>query len=107
MKSNSIGKSKKKKSSFVILRLFIFTLVFFSFVSILGYNFVNNLLKLKELYNLKNDLQNQIVALADEKENLESDVERLSDSTYIAKYAREKYFYSKSGELIIRLDDDE
>lgn len=106
-KSNFKSKKKNSRTSLVMFRLFSFTLIFISFVSILGYNFVNNLLKLRELNNLKLDLQKQIVYLSDEAENLEADVERLSDSTYIARYAREKYFYSKDGELIIRIDDEE
>ena len=30
---------------------------------------------------------------------------KLNDPDYIAKYVREKYFYSKEGELILRIDD--
>ena len=82
-------------------------IIFISFVSILGYNCTVNLIKLKELKEEKVKLEKQIVYLADEKENLEADVERLSDSTYIAKYAREKYLYSKEDEIIIRMDDEE
>lgn len=68
---------------------------------------MTNLLKLKELKDEKKDLENKIVYLSDEKENLEADVERLSDKNYIARYAREKYLYSKNDEIIIRMDDDE
>ena len=40
----------------------------------------------------------------EEKEVLEGDILRLNDPEYIAKYVREKYFYSKDGEFILRLD---
>lgn len=101
-------KNKSNRTSMrVKVRLFVFVLLFFSFVSILGYNCIGNLVKLNELRNEKEELKEQIVLLTDEKENLEADVERLSDSTYIARYAREKYLYSKEGELIIRLSGEE
>ena len=100
-----MGKKTKNKS-YVKFRMLIFSIVFFASVSILGYNFCNNLVKLQRLKNQKKELEKQIVYLIDEKENLEADVERLSDSTYIARYAREKYLYSKTGEIIIRIDNN-
>ena len=39
-----------------------------------------------------------------EKESLETDILKLEDPDYIAKYVREKYFYSKDGEVILRLE---
>jgi cell division protein FtsB len=30
---------------------------------------------------------------------------KLEDPDYIAKYVREKYFYSKEGEVILRIED--
>ena len=41
-----------------------------------------------------------------EKE-LKLDASKLQDSDYVARYAREKYYYSKDGELIIKLPDEE
>ena len=34
---------------------------------------------------------------------LKVDVEKLQDSDYIARYAREKYLYSKDGEFILNI----
>ena len=98
-------RKNNNNKSYVKFRLLIFSTVFFASVSILGYNLCNNLVKLQRLKSQKRELEKQIVYLIDEKENLESDVERLSDATYIARYAREKYLYSKSGEMIIRIDN--
>lgn len=55
----------------------------------------------------KSSLEKKLVELSDEKEVLESDIQKLQDPDYIAKYAREKYLYSKDGELIIRIPDEE
>ena len=55
----------------------------------------------------KKFLEEQLVKLNDEEKALESDIQKLEDPTYVARYAREKYLYSKDGELIIRMPDDE
>ncbi len=45
--------------------------------------------------------------MKDEEDKLNSDIKKLKDPEYVARYAREKYMYSKDGELIIRLPDDD
>ena len=47
------------------------------------------------------------MALKEKEEELKVDVERLEDPDYVARYAREKYMYSKEGEIILRLPEDE
>ena len=54
----------------------------------------------------QSSIQNKIVALEQEKEVLESDILKLKDPDYIAKYVREKYYYSKDGEVILRIDGE-
>ncbi len=39
-----------------------------------------------------------------EEESLNSEVTKLHDDDYIARYAREKYMYSLPGEIIIKID---
>ena len=36
---------------------------------------------------------------------LEQEVTKLQDEDYVLRYAREKYGYSKDGELIIRINE--
>ena len=43
---------------------------------------------------------------ADEKE-LRTEIDKLQDSDYIARYARENYSYSKNGEYIIKINEEE
>lgn len=40
----------------------------------------------------------------EEEEKLESEITKLQDPDYIARYAREKYLYSKDGEIIIKIE---
>ncbi len=55
----------------------------------------------------KKQLENKIALLKEEEKILESDIQKLEDPSYVARYAREKYLYSKDGEIIIRMPDDD
>ena len=46
-------------------------------------------------YQEKKDLEKELTSLKDEEEELKVDVNKLQDADYIARYAREKYYYSK------------
>lgn len=80
-------------------------ILFGSITAVLGYNLINNILIIREMNLRKKELNNQIVDLDKEKEVLENDILKLEDPDYIAKYVREKYFYSKDGELILRIEE--
>ena len=51
------------------------------------------------------DLKLKLVETLEEEDELKSQISKLQDPEYIAKYAREKYLYSKNGEIIIRIED--
>ncbi len=54
-------------------------------------------------YQEASELEKKKVALKEQEEKLNNEILKLQDSEYLARYAREKYFYSKNGELIIRI----
>ena len=93
--------SKKTKS-----RIFLSFIIFGAVICSLSYNFFTNISKIVEIKQEKRDLNNKLVNLKEEEETLNSDIKRLEDPDYVARYAREKYLYSKEGELIIRIPDD-
>ena len=95
---------KRKKTSKHKIRFFFAFLVFSGITVILGYNLFSNIMSINEMKAEKKELKNKIVTLQEEKKILETDIKKLEDSDYIAKYVREKYFYSKDGELILRMD---
>ena len=49
------------------------------------------------------ELKKKLNDLKDEQAALEVDANKLQDPDYIARYAREKYSYSKDGEIFINL----
>lgn len=98
----TVMKKKKKTNG----RFFLFTLLFLVVISYLGYNLYTSICNINSINKEKEELETRIVGLQEEEKKLESDIQKLQDPTYIARYAREKYLYSKDGELIIRLPDD-
>ena len=99
-----MGRRKKRKASKSKIRVFISFVVFVFITATLVYNCYGTINKIREMKKEKKNLENQLVILEEEKETLETDIMKLEDPDYIAKYVREKYFYSKDGELILRLD---
>ena len=59
-----------------------------------------------EKYQEKQTLEKKLVSLKEEEERLRVDADKLQDPDYIARYAREKYFYSKDGEYIIKIPEE-
>ena len=56
-----------------------------------------------EKYNEKKELEDRLVQLQEEEKALKLDASKLQDPDYVARYAREKYLYSKDGEFIIKI----
>lgn len=96
---------KKKFGKKAKSRLFIAFIFFGAVISMLSYKFFYNIKQIKEMKEEKEFLEKQLVKLEEEEKILESDIQKLEDPAYVARYAREKYLYSKDGELIIRLPD--
>lgn len=80
--------------SLVIILYFLFT------VGIYSYRLIN-------LVNEENRLKEKLVSLQAEEENLKIEIQKLKDPDYLARYAREKYLYSKDGEYIIKIEDSQ
>lgn len=97
--------NKKKKISFRKLRLFGLFVVFVIITSFLACNCWNNIKMINSMKKEKEELENKFLVLLQEKKELENDVLKLKDPDYIAKYVREKYYFSKDGELILKIDD--
>lgn len=59
-----------------------------------------------EKYQENKELEIKLADLKDKELKLRLDAERLQDPDYIARYAREKYLYSKDGEFIIKIPEE-
>ncbi len=54
----------------------------------------------KEIKRLNSEYNN----LLEEEEKLSSDVTKLQDEDYVARYAKEKFLYSQDGDVILKMD---
>lgn len=62
-----------------------------------------------EIINNKNEialLNSKYEDLLHEEESLQSEITKLQDNDYVARYAREKYLYSLPDEVIIKLPNN-
>ncbi len=67
----------------------------------------NYWVQIAEKYKEKEFLQSKMSILREKEEELKADVEKLENPDYVARYAREKYMYSREGEIILRIPDEE
>ena len=56
-------------------------------------------------YKEKKVLEEELARLQAREKELKLDADKLQDPDYIARYAREKYLYSKDGEFIIKIPE--
>lgn len=59
-----------------------------------------------EKYQEKKELEKELTALKEKEEELTVDANKLQNPDYIARYAREKYLYSKDGEYILQIPEE-
>ena len=91
-------KSKRRLAFFgtfslFVIGYFVFNLFYYSY-------------RIMVLEKTKADLENELTVLKKNEETLSSDIQKLKDPEYIAKFARENYMYSRDGEYIIKIEDD-
>lgn len=67
----------------------------------------NYWIQIANKYQERSALKQEMLSLREEESELKADVEKLEDPDYVARYAREKYMYSKDGEIIIRLPEED
>lgn len=96
-------KTRGKKSK---RRLIVFGITSIAIILTICYNIVGVVFQIIDKKEEQKVLENQLVLLQNEEEKLNNEILKLQDSDYLARYAREKYFYSKSNELIIRLPNN-
>ena len=91
-----VSLQKKKKDKKKRKRLFFLGIT--SLVIIIGttYTIGKYWVEIYDKYKEKKELK-------EKQDELQVDADKLQDPDYIARYAREKYSYSKDGEIILRI----
>lgn len=99
-------KNKRKKAKKQTFRILIFGVTCLFIIGGILTSLTKVWIEIYAKYKEKKELEEKILVLKEEEEQLTVDVERLQDPEYVARYLREKYFYSKSGEYIIRIPEE-
>lgn len=92
--------TKKDKRRTMIWSLLI--VIVFSYLAVFSYNYWSQIMENRKT---KIELEKEYTALLEEEERLNSEITKLQDPEYVAKYAREKYNLSKEGEIKIKVEE--
>lgn len=92
-------KTKKEKK-----RLFVLSVSIIALLSVLVYSVVTTCPSILENKSKIKELNKEYNELLSNEEKLVSEVTKLQDDEYVARYAKEKFMYSEDGEIIIRMD---
>ena len=102
--SRNIKKKKKNDSKRVGFLLFIVVI----FLVILVSTIFKDLEQIVSNKSQTKELKTKYEVLLEEEASLNSEVTKLQDPRYVERYAREKYMYTKDGEkILIIIDDDD
>lgn len=94
-KNGSIVKAKRRMLLLGLTSLF----VIFAMTFTIGKYWI----EIFDKYHEKKILDEELVALQEKEEELKVDANKLQNPDYVARYAREKYLYSKEGEYILQI----
>jgi cell division protein DivIC len=94
--------SKKKKARRMLFLGLTSIIVIFVMTFTIGKYWV----EIFEKYQEKQELEKELTLLKEKEEELKVDANKLQNPDYIARYAREKYQYSKDGEFILQIPEE-
>lgn len=97
--------AKKKVKKKQIRRFFLLGLGSISIIMVTTVTIGKYWVEIYDKYKEKERLEDTLVSLREKEEELRVDANKLQDPDYIARYAREKYLYSKEGEFIIKIPE--
>ncbi len=96
-------KSTKRIKRKRMRRIFLVTLICLAVNSYVIYSVGSILNNVYDMQKQTKQLNKKLEELKEEEDILKSEVKKLKDPVYVAKYAREKFFYSGDNEYIIRM----
>lgn len=98
--AKKVSKNVKRRMTVIApISIGIFVVTIFT---ILSYAYRINNLRITKI-----ELEEKLIALKDDAEIMEDEIQKLKDPEYIAKYARENYLYTKDGEYVLKVQEKE
>ena len=95
---------KKRKVKLKVRTLVVFTITIMIF-GYLSYSGIYYLVSKKNYESEKIVLQDKLNNLKDKETDLNSEINKLKDDDYLARYARDEFLYYKKGEYVIRIEE--
>lgn len=95
---------KNRMTSKEKTRVFFTSIICFFIICFCAISSLENIVSINEKHKEKKELTKRLNELKEDEQTLSDDVEKLKNPEYAARYAREKYFYSKTGEKILKID---
>ncbi len=95
--------AKKKKNKKKLKRMLFLGVSSIAIIIGTTYTIGKYWVEIYDKYQEKKELKKRLVTLKEKEDELKVDASKLQDPDYIARYAREKYSYSKDGEIILRI----
>ena len=93
------SRGKKEKRRLLIISLTVIALLA-SLLASMYHDFMQIINNKKQTVELTMEYEK----LLEEEKSLTSEVTKMQDPNYLARYAKEKYLYSEDNEIIIRID---
>lgn len=88
-------------------RLTVFGTISLIVVILFIYNLISYVSLINRLEKKQKELEKELVKLQIDIRDKKEEIEKLKNPDYLAKYARENFLYSKKGEYIIRIDEND
>lgn len=98
---------QKRKKQRLIRRLVLFLIItFLAFGSLTVYHIQQRIVHAEKQEQYE-QLEEQLVSLKSEEADLKEEIDLLNDVDYVLEIARTNYFFSKEGELIFKIIDED
>ena len=98
--------TKRKKKKKARRRMILLGLSSIAVIFVMTFTIGKYWVEIFEKYQEKKELDKELTLLKEKEEELKVDANKLQNPDYIARYAREKYQYSKDGEFILQIPEE-
>ena len=100
MKNKKVTKRAKRNLTFIIP-------IAILAIGYCAFTFVTTAISIYNLHHEEAKLQEKLTKLKGQSDDLKTEINKLQDKDYVARYARENYLYTRDGEYVIKVDTDE
>lgn len=101
-----IERQKRKKQRLFRRLVLLSIVVFVTFGSMAAYHFKQRSIQAEKAEQYE-QLEDKLATLKKEEKNLHEEINLLNNEDYVLEIARTNYFFSKKGEMIFNLPDEE